>query len=232
MVRTFGYTSQGWLETVGVSQGEESVSFLTNAYDGFGRVVSQTDGQDNTRRIAYEPLIGGGKKTTYVDARGNETVYLFNQAGQLLETIDQLGGSARTLYEDPDDVYNITAQVDERGETWRTVYDDQGRPIETTDAVGNVSTFVYNTFGDLIETSQPDGLGGVRTTVFDVNDQGRTTKVAFGDGTFNTATYDEHGDVTSATDANGNTTTFEYDNRGNVIRTTDAESGVVTWHGR
>lgn len=227
VVRSFDYTGQGWLSGVGVSQGEEAVSLLTNTYDGFGRVVGQTDGQDNTRRIAYEALVGGGKKTTYTDARGNETIYLFNELGQLTETVDQLGASATNTYGDPDDVYNITAQTDERGETWRTVYDDQGRPVETTDAVGNISTFVYNTFGDLVETSQPDGLGGVRTTLFDLNDQGRVTKVTFGDGSFNTSTYDEHGDVTSATDANGNTTAFEYDERGNIIQTTDAESGVV-----
>ena len=209
--RRFAYTDDGWLERI--TDGEDT-TFVSNSYDDEGRVTKQVNGEGDERTVAYDD-----NRTVYTDALGNETTYVYNDQGQVTETIDALGESATT---DFDDDFNPVEQTDARGEMWKTDFDDDGRPVKRTDPLGNETTYTYNEFGDLIKTEQPDGLGGVRTTTFDVNDQGRIVKTTYDDGTFEESTFDEHGDQITHTDANGNTTTYEFDVRGNVIKTIDA----------
>ena len=215
--RRFAYTADGWLERITDGEG---MTFVSNTYDNEGRVTKQVSGEGDERTVAYDD-----NRTVYTDALGNETTYVYNDVGQVTETIDALGRSATT---DFDDDFNPVSQADARGETWKTDFDDDGRPTTRTDPLGNETEYTYNEFGDLIQTEQPDGLGGVRTTTFDVNDQGRIAKTTYDDGTFESSTFDEHGDQLTHTDANGNTTTYEFDARGNVTKTTDARGGEAT----
>ncbi len=215
--RQFAYSDEGWLERI--TDGED-MNFVSNTYDDDGRVTRQVNGEGDERTVDYQD-----NRTVYTDALGNETTYVYNDQGQVTETIDALGGSATTEF---DDDFNPTEQTDARGEMWKTDFDDEGRPTKRTDPLGNETEYTYNQFGDLIKTEQPDGLGGVRTTTFDVNDQGRITKTTYDDGTFEESTFDEHGDQLTHTDANGNTTTYEFDERGNVTKTIDARGEQAT----
>ncbi|MGH1488206.1 MAG: DUF6531 domain-containing protein [Acidimicrobiales bacterium] len=217
VVRRFEYSLGGLMSRIVDGTGAPAVS---NIYDDEGRVTKQVDAEGNIRYVAYEK-----DRTVYTDANGNETMYLLNDLGQVTEKIDAFGESSSTTY---DDDYNPVTRTDPNGNIWRTTYDDDGRPIASENPEGEVTAYEYNEFGDLVQLEQPDGLGGLRTTRYWINEQGRTVKTTYDDGSVDLATYDDHGDRTSATDANGNTTTFQHDDRGNLISVTDAEGGTAS----
>lgn len=216
VTRRFTYTEEGWLDSIVDGAG---ATFVTNDYDDEGRVVTQANATGDERTVAYDD-----DTTVYTDALGNETTYVRNDLGQVTKTIDALGGESTTEF---DDDFNPVAQVDAAGGEWVTEYDDDGRPTRRIDPLGNETTFIYNEFGDLIKLEEPDGLGGVRTTEYEVNDRGRIVKTTFDDGTSEQSTFDEHGDQLTYTDANGNTTEYRFDARGNVTATIDALDGVA-----
>jgi RHS repeat-associated protein len=208
--RSYEYNGSGYLTRVTAGDG---VTYVTNVYDGNGRVTSQTNATGDVRRFEYQD-----QRTVYTDAEGHRKTFVVNDKGQVTETIDALGGSAKTGY---DTDYNPTSQTDENGRATRTEYDAQGRPLKVTDPTGAVSTMQYNAAGDLVRMDQPDGLGGLRTTTFEVNGDGRVTRTTFDDGSTQSATFDDHGDRTSVTDQNGHTTRFTLDARGNTVGSLD-----------
>ena len=216
--RSFAYNAGGLLSVV---TGADGVEEITNQYDNESRVVTQTDGAGNVRTIAY----GDDHSTTLTDALGNASTIDHNDKGQAVASHDAAGGVTLTTY---DANYNPTESVDANGNIFRSTFDAYGRVETYTNPLGETTSFTYNSLGDLTSYTTPDPNGGTATTSFVLNSDGRTIETHLPDGTVTYATYDEHGDVTSLTDALGATTVYLYDGRGNTVSVTDALGGVST----
>jgi trimeric autotransporter adhesin len=118
-------------------------------------------------------------------------------------------------------------------------------PCATIDADGNVTQLEYNTQGDLIASSTPDGNGtGVATTTYAYDADGEQTSTVSPDGNVaganagnytTTADYNADGDETSVTQGGGSgytdtprTTSYGYDGDGNKTTVTDARGYTTT----
>gem|GEM_PF-1583984 len=210
--RAFSYNDQGLMVSV---TGADGVVEVQNTYDAESRVVSQRDGVDSVRSFAY----ASDGTTTVTDSLGNESVLGHNDDGFAEREVDAEGGVTLTEY---DDNHLPSRSVDARGNDYVSVYDAMGRVTSFTNAAGETTRYEYNSAGDLTAIESPAPDGSAARTEFVLNDDGRAVRTVLPDGTSTDATFDDHGDTLSVTDANGNTMHLAYDARGNVTSTTDA----------
>jgi YD repeat-containing protein len=226
MGRTFIYSYDGD-NLIGVTDPlghTTQYAYSTTCHD----LVTITDARGNSRTITYNAdfQVGSlatccgswtltydlaGKRTTVTDARGNATIYSYDQKQQVVAIQDALGQvTARTW----DGAYNMTAVTDALGRITRYTYDSLGNVLSVTDALGGTTWYTYGSGSKLLGRSAVDAWSRV-TSVTDAN--GHTT----------TYDYDASGNLILTTDPLGNVTTNEYDGAGQRISTTDAR-GVIT----
>jgi RHS repeat-associated protein len=124
--------------------------------------------------------------STFADAEGNVTAYYFNTSGDVVDTIH------------PDQSYQAAV--------W-----SGGLLQSDTDAFGNVESFGYDSYNDIVRTT--DRLGYTSTSVY---------------AYFASATTGPLVEITSTTDGDGHTTSYAYDAAGDLTRITDAAGGVTT----
>ncbi len=220
-------------------------------YDAAGELLTQTadpSGVDRTATFGYDvdgnavstKLTGGGatqtRSTTYNAMDEELSTTVANTGGNLTTSVtrDQRGV--------------VTSQTDPLGNTTYVQNDESGRAVVETDPAVSaqdgsgappvtahpVTLLGFDTFGDKVETSDPNG--NVTTTAYDQD--GRATSVADPsytppgstapiNGTTSTI-YDALGRQTSVTDPVGNTTKLAYDQLGDTTSQTDPDGGV--WH--
>ena len=91
-VTNFGYGVPGQLTSINYPT--SSSPFLTNTYDQWGRVQTQEDANSHTSTFYI-----AGSRTELDDPRGNETVYYFDQLGNLNASIDSAGSETNYYYD-------------------------------------------------------------------------------------------------------------------------------------
>ena len=218
-------------------------------YDPVGRlaetyVANATIPGVRAEQVTYAYGPAGEVSATAAD--GGTTRYFFDNRGEIAEGEDPLGNFTHYVY---DSNYNLTEVIDPAGQATRFAYDPNGHLMQTTDPDGhtvqythsgpfnelssytdpdgNTTTYQYNSQGDLLSITYPNGtqqqfsydpLGNLTETIngrgqaiHDVhNSAGLLTEEDFADGTKITYSYNAVGDMLTATNASG-TTTFRYD---------------------
>ncbi|MGF9698661.1 RHS repeat-associated core domain-containing protein [Paenibacillus sp. MABNR03] len=204
---------------------------------------------------SYTPA---GDLDTITNAAGEQETYQYDKSGRLLQITYADGTHSTTVYEDtknliqstsPDGIktterYNPMGLLveEQTGDAiYKYAYDYEGNITATEDAEGNVTKFVNNAFGQVIETQYPDGT--TELTMFDPAGQTLTHEDAAGnqtrekqdllgrtimteeyrDGTFvalQQSEYDLEGNVTASIDGNGQRTTYTYDALGQIATAT------------
>ncbi|RJT43194.1 RHS repeat-associated core domain-containing protein [Rahnella woolbedingensis] len=180
----FSYNSAGQLVTAIAPDGRR----VDNKYDELGRLTTETDALNQTRRYHYadensaqpcatEDAAGGrqelewnalGLLTSFTDCSGYKTSYRYNRDGQPVEIIH------------------------EEGMTSRFEYDARGRRISGEDSAGAKTLWQYNEAGDVTAITRPDGSKSVQS-------------------------YDARGNPASQTDG-GLTRRTEFDSAGRLVR--------------
>ena len=247
-VTTYGYDAAGSLVTK-TSPGALVTNTVLNAAN---QVVSQTEDPAGANRAiasTYDPagnvisqsLTGGGVTQT--------STATYNALGQeLTQTNDNTGGNLTTRVT-RDQRGLVISETDPAGNVTVVANDEAGRPVvDTGPAVqaqtGNGSPPVsanpvamtgYDTFGDRVESSDPDG--SVTTVGYDADGHqvsvtdpsytppGSSTPV----GGTATMTYNNLGEQTKVIDPLGNSTQFGYDQLGDLASQTDPDGGVWTY---
>ena len=212
-----------------------------------------------------------GRISEIIDPDGNSIRYVYDANGDLINVINQEDEIIRYEYSDDREHFLSEAFDNDGGLLFEAIYDEDGRLISQvdstgagalqsydldtftgtfTDARGNVSEFVYDDRGNIIQITDP--LTGVFTYEYDdpanpdretriQDSEGNVTEYAYdADGNITQisrigdidnlletpetllVTYNDLGDVLTFTDERGNTTTNEYDEFGNRIRQVDA----------
>lgn len=176
------------------------------AYDFRGNLSSQ---------IVYgsTDALGAGVPSTAA-----VTYFIYDQAGQLVKSIDPRGTSNNNM----DYVAN-------NFET-HYLYDGLGRLIQTTDALGHQTSTVYNDANQRIETTQANGL--IQTRVY--NSRGHLISFSETDPANLAAplseshhAYDDAGRLKASQNANGVITHRVYDAAGRRVATIDG-TGALT----
>lgn len=208
----------------GVQQVVDGVS--DSQLDKLGRVVRQTlpsNSNDlNQRPVIVREYDRWGNVTRMVDARGQETLYRYNDQNKL------------TLEIRPEvKVVNRDGTEVRQRPTTAYYYDANGRLLETRDANGNSDRYVYDNVGRIVESI--DALGNVTRTAYDIFDNDRYTQNAL--GYITGKQYDRagrvraHGDFTFASGSQTQRTwttleSFDLQRNGERWATTNGVGGV------
>jgi RHS repeat-associated protein len=213
--------------------------YLTNVYDGNGRVTSQTDFASRVTTFDYTSIAGATKIT---DPKGNVTVEAFS--GGLPTTITRGYGtsSAASWVQtfDPS-TFQLTDVVDPNLDKTHMTYDTAGNMLTQTTGIdttvpgslGRTTTWTYNTHHNV--TSMQDAKGVTTTYGYDtagINLMSVSTPIDTHSGS-NLAvgyTYDPShaGDVATMTDPSGQVWSYGYDTYGLRQTVTDPNGKVTT----
>ena len=162
---------------------------------------------------------------TYLDCRGNTTVYLYDREGNELERTFNGKPAAKTLW---DGNYQTRA-IDARGLTTTTSYDYNYQPLRIAHPDGSLDQYEYEPVRGL--RTKHINQGGI-TSTWSHDDKGRVTSWTEALGRPEQRTtryqYDSYGQLTSRSTGAGDgtgedsrTTTYRYDNNGSLIEATD-----------
>jgi len=187
------------------------------AYDWRGNLSSTT---------TYTQIDSSGNG---VSAGASVTHFVYDQRGQLLQTIDARGDGTPLV---PDD-YVTSFNYDGLGRiesvtawektgvtrTTSTFYDDANHQIEVTSANGLLETRTYDTAGRLLSVAHSSGAQMLGTTTYDYDDDGRLRRATDPLGVATHFVYDAAGRKQFDVDADGSLTEYVYDDTSNLIKT-------------
>nr|WP_312825251.1 hypothetical protein [Acinetobacter oleivorans] len=207
----------------------------SQAYNAFGEIISETDGNGNTSSLSYNTMGKLTKKVLpTVDIRksdgtvtqGTPTLeYGYDLSGRLLTSKDANGNINKQSYlngrnlETGDWLVEKETHAD-TGEV-SNLYDVYGNLIEQSNALGVKTGYSYDINGNLIQITRAARTTGTVGATHITDTAGKQASL------IDTFTYDELGNRLSATNALKNTTTTDYDALGRVVQSKTAE-GVTT----
>ena len=194
--------------------------FLIDATDALGRT------QVLEREAGTNQLLGiQGVATCYgcVATSGDQT-FTRDLSGNLLTQTDALGATTTYTY---DPTFNkVTSVTDPLGHVSTFAYDSHGNLLTVTDPSGATTTFAYDPTGLLLSVT--DALGNVGT--FGYDGLGNLTSVTDPLGNISALAYDGVSRVTTATDPRGRSTQMTYDNLDRIKELVDAANGVTQFN--
>ncbi|NEP10260.1 MAG: DUF4114 domain-containing protein [Symploca sp. SIO2C1] len=231
---TFTYDSNGnrLSETTSQTTPDGVRTLVTEmVYDSEGRVIQTTNAEGGITQTVYD---AAGNRIEEIDALGRSTKYIYDERGQLTESI----------YPDatPDD--------DSDNPRTRTEYDLAGQVVAEIDELGHRTAFVYDALGRQTQTIYPDDtpddlLDNPRTrteydaagrVVAEIDERGNRTEFVYdaagrliktilpddtpgdlSDNPRSSSTYDAAGRQLTQTDPLGQVTRFLYDDLGRPV---------------
>lgn len=211
----------------------EGTKTVTQEYDGYFRLVKETDALGYTTTYTYDGL---GNRRSVTNANGKTTGYDYDLNGNLTRTTDPLGNTIVNYYNNDSD---LVSRTDPNGYTTRFEYDASGNLLKTnlpngksasytyypnglpetfSDANGNTTTYSYDVYG--YPAGETNALGHNVTYTYDIAGRRETVTDPLGNTTV--YAYDDTDNLLTVTDPLGRVTVYEYDANGNKIRETNA----------
>ncbi len=190
---------------------------LVIAYDD-GKVSSVSDAHNRKCSFTYD---SNGNLTGYEDAIGNQTTFAYDDAHHMTKCTDAAGvvvventydDKGRTLTQieagsDKKSVFTyeekesggLVTKIEKRDGS-KLVYesDEKGNIIKETDEIGDVTEYLFDHDGNVLDEIAPDGS----RTMYE---------------------YDEVGNMTASYDTAGNATVYTYDTNHNPVLITSAD---------
>jgi len=159
------------------------------------------------------------------DGSQSVTMMVYDQAGQLLQTIAASGLITNTTY---DGLGRVLATTDNAGGSTTAVYDDAGNRVLITQANGLVTTSVYNQAGELKSVVKSDSHDALGETRYWYDAMGRLRVAQDPDGSKHAYTYDAAGRLTGEIDPIGRLTEYKYNANGDRTETITYATLVAT----
>jgi len=267
-VTTFQYDNVEYPHHVTAVVDPRGETLVQQIYDEDGRLLAQCPADGNSSTLegcsTYSYDIAGGLQTTF-DTRGFQTdfVYdedgllllqrdwadavqfleqrwIYNDDGDVIEHIDQAGGSTISTF---DDQGNELSRLEPGGKLFTWTYGACDRQWETaTDPLGNTWHNEYNEDCSLVAFTDPLGTeteyqyvgAGLRSAIIDplqqdwrfsYNDQDLQNERTDPTGASNSTTYDNRGNQAAVTDRNGQQRDFVTDDGGLLLSDTWVGTG-------
>jgi len=203
--------------------------------------VYERDAKDNVTKITYpdgrfvtmEYNGPNGEMTRHVDEAGVATTYEFDAQGNLTRQIEAAGTAVarETQYEyDTLNRQTVTRIKNPNGpdSVNSRTYDECGRIATVTDPLGNVSSNVYDRYGNLVLAT----VNGQQAAAFVFDDLNRLVSATDSVGNTTSTTYNPLGKiilrtVTASSGFSLQSTAYSYDSEGRPMATTN-ELGLTT----
>ncbi len=200
---TTSYTNDRKGNVTGMA--DEIGTVMTAKYDKDGNVIESTDSAGNRTVNTFDESGNRVSQTTYVVTEEGTvertTRYIYNDAGELVQTIDADGNSTSV----------------ERNAN--------GQMSAATDSKGRRTEYSYDKYGNVSEIHYSDGT----SESFEYDAEGRTIKSVSRTGLATTYGYDKVGNLLKEIDARGNITSYTYDKNYNVKTITSPTGAVTTY---
>jgi RHS repeat-associated protein len=206
---TYSYYNHGGLKEVK----KDNVILTSSEYDAYGMQTKLTDANAGVTTYDYDAL---GQLTTQVNANGKTHTMAYNLLGQVTTrtgpegTTSYIYGSSNSGGESKNQVKQITGFTS--GNQSNYTYDALGRAtsvIEKIDGTDHTTSYSYNSFGDVVNTTYPSTL--VVTNVYDTN--GYLSKIqSGGSDIYTTSTMNGQGQVMAYSLGNGKSSANTYVN--------------------
>ncbi|PKB13885.1 LysM peptidoglycan-binding domain-containing protein [Janthinobacterium sp. 64] len=222
--RTTSYSFTKW--TMFLKSGEATIH-RQQAYNAFGEIASETDGQDNVVALSYNTAGKLTRKeapmTTIALENGSSTpgrpvtLYYYDASSQLIGVRDANGNlNTQTLLPGYGSEGRIVSEFHADGGVKKAGYDVFGDLRTVTDELQRKTQNRYDQGGRLIEVIRPERLAG-------------TPGYNNGIPNVDRYTYDTQGNRISHTNAYNQTESTDYDAEGRVVRTLSFEEREVRY---
>jgi RHS repeat-associated protein len=203
-----------------------------DAYDDNGNITKVTYPDGTT--TAYGSYNSFAEPSSVTDQMGRTTTDTYDAHGNLTVTENALDDVTTYTYSgtQPGMLIAQTAPAPAGDASYTLVsyqYDSQDRLTTTVNAVGDTTVNVFNSAGQITQSTDPSGM--VNTYSYDeMNRETGETNAAGTDmaGT-TTNVYDKGGNETSTTNPADETTTTTYDAMDRVSTVEDADLGITTY---
>ncbi len=221
-VAAFAYDAVGNV----VKQTRYAVAYATAEDPSLSAMQSWATGQagNTSNRVSRNVYDQFGRIAYTVDAESYVSEVQHDRAGRVTKEIRYAGAYAVS---DGVTKASLAAQIGALPASAVVVshsYDADGRRTETVDGTGAVTRYVYDSLGQLTDTTIAYGTADASTLrrVYDAVGRVVSETAAYGTGAAGTTgyAYDALGNVAAITDARGNITTRTYDTGGRVLTVT------------
>ncbi len=231
---TYTYDALGRLAT----RTDARENTVQQYYDAIGNIIKITD---HAGYVEFQAVYDeGGRATEVTDANGYKSFNVYDWSGNLTRQVDKLNQSCFYTY---NSAGQMISAVDKAGGVSYATYDGAGNLTSMTGPGGYERNYIYNSAGQLYErevTNESNEKNfynalGLKTSYLDANRiigrieydaAGRVTRDTCGDVI--EYTYDENGNVLTATNSSG-TVRREYDALNRVIKYTDIYDNVIEY---
>lgn len=201
-----------------------NITTVTNVYDSFGRVQSQTMPRQ-TGSTTFN-LYFSGYRNIEEDSAGHQTIYYFDDQKHLLGVENALGQKNIKNY---DGQGHVVSETDARSSTTGYLYDGNNNLTTVTDPFGKQTINSYDSLFRLTDVTDP--LGHLVHTDFDTKHHPYKTTVypETGKSIYTQKSYYPNGLVNTTTDGKGVVTTLTQDAHGNPATSKTSTAPVITY---
>lgn len=220
-VQHFSYTYAGRAVT-GATVTDQVGRVKEWRFDGGGFTIERRNSGGTSAQFGRD-LTTGSMSSTRGTCDCAELTFQYDSRGMMTAGTDRLGQTWHMTY---DPVLNRVHQAtDELGRVTTFTYDTSGNLLSITNALNQTTNFTYDSNGQLTQVT--DALGHSQLSEYDV--RGNVTAVIDALGNRTTMTYDIVGRLTSVTDPLGRSISFTYDNADRLLTITDAAGATTTY---
>jgi RHS repeat-associated protein len=223
--------------------GTSNATTTSYAYDNAGRKTSETDALGHVTNYTYD---AAGNLTAISGVKGSFQ-YAYDNARNQVSMTDGNGNTTQYQY-DARKRLTVTTYPDQTTKT--NAYDGPGNLISVTDQAGNQVQYTYdaaNQLASVVQVNSPNSSANTTIYGYDANGNpmlledanthatvnyfdlaDELTQKTLPDGTLSESrTYDNNGNLATATHFNGVTTTYTYDQLNRLLsRSTPGEAPV------
>jgi YD repeat-containing protein len=201
-----------------------NITTVTNVYDTFGQVQSQTLPRQ-TGSTTYN-LYFSGYRNIEEDGAGHDIIYYFDDQKHLLGVENALGQRNIKSY---DGQGHVVSETDPRVNTTGYAYDGNNNPTRITDPYGKQTINTYD--GQYHLTDVLDPLGHLKHT--DYNTTHHPTRITVypvsTQPVYSQKSYYANGLVNTSTDARNVVTTLTQDGYGNPATSKTSTAPTITY---
>ncbi len=185
-------------------------SAVAFSFDANTKPSGASDADGRSVQVARD-AVGRPRQLTLTNGANRTLAY--DAAGRVVSLTDERGNVTATSY-----ALNREIVTNTLGHVTVNDYDSNRRLVKRTDALGHSTTYAYDSVGNQVRTTYPDGTfrnisyDAAKQKIAETDQAGRSTQF----------TYDAAGRLVRVTDALGGMTTYTYDAAGNRLTQTDA----------